>query len=136
MTPHHARVLVVDDDRDNADSLALLLGMHGHRVRVAYDGRSALQALDAGPADVVLLDLAMPDLTGLELARQVRQRPGMGHALLVCVSGYDREAHVERARQAGCDHYLIKPVDPADLLRLVAGHRPPGWTQPGPPSGA
>src|SRR5690242_10326326 len=110
-------VLVVDDDRDNADSLALLLRMYGYDARAAYGGRSALAAVQAAPADAVLLDLAMPGLHGLDLAREIRRQPGMGGALLVCISGYGQEHYVEQARQAGCDEHLLKPVDAGDLLR-------------------
>jgi CheY-like chemotaxis protein len=116
--PH--RVLVMDDDPDTADSSAAFLRLHGHAVRVAYDGPAALEALRQRPADVVLLDLAMPGLDGGELARRLREQDGMRDALLVCVSGFGRDEDRRRTREAGCDHHLIKPVAPADLLTLLA----------------
>jgi CheY-like chemotaxis protein len=112
-------VLAVDDDPDTADSLALALSLHGHEVRVAYNGPAALAAVQARPPDVVLLDLAMPGLDGYELARRLRRQPGMGDALLVCISGYGSDGHRERSRAAGCDHHLLKPVEVADILRLL-----------------
>ena len=118
-----ASVLVVDDDRDNADSLALLLRLSGYEAAIAYDGETALEAVRARPPQAVLLDLAMPGLSGHELARGLRAQPGMGTALLVCVSGYGREEDRRLSREAGCDHHLLKPVETRELLAVRAAVR-------------
>jgi CheY-like chemotaxis protein len=120
--PDSPRVLVVDDHRDTADSSRMVLEALGYRVvGVAYDGPSALAAARAEPPDVVLLDLAMPGMDGLTLARALRTLPGMAEAFLVCVSGYGRDEDRNSARAAGCDAHLLKPVEFAELERLLAG---------------
>jgi two-component system, OmpR family, response regulator len=108
--PPGLRLLVVDDNRDAADSLAMLLGLWGHRARVAYDGASALRAAGAEPPDAVLLDLGMPGLDGYDLATDLRP------AALIAVTGYADRAHRDRADAAGFDHFFVKPVD-LDALR-------------------
>jgi CheY-like chemotaxis protein len=113
------RILVVDDDRDTADSTRLLLELHGHNVRVAYDGASALAAAQAERPDVVLLDLAMPGMDGLALAHRLRALPGMAAAFLVCVSGYGQQRHRDSAHAAGCDLHLLKPAAVDELERLL-----------------
>jgi CheY-like chemotaxis protein len=114
------RVLVVDDCTDTADSLAELLGLWGYRPAVAYDGGTALVTAQAHPPDVVLLDLALPGLDGLEVARRLRQQPGLHGALVVAVTGYGDESFRRRADEAGFDCYLIKPLDLEWLRRLLA----------------
>src|SRR5262249_42439584 len=96
--------------------------MHGYRVRTAHDSHAATAAVRSTPPDVVLLDQALPGLSGLDLARLVRRRPGMGPALLVGISGHGQDADAEPSRTAGCDHHLVKPVDAKDLLRLLQRH--------------
>jgi CheY-like chemotaxis protein len=115
------RVLVVDDNRDNADSLALLLSAMGHRAAATHDGLSAEQEAQVMRFDLVLLDVAMPGMDGYELARRLRHQPGTAAALLVCFSGYADAAHRRLAREAGCDHFLAKPVDLTDLQRMLRG---------------
>jgi signal transduction histidine kinase/ActR/RegA family two-component response regulator len=114
------RILVVDDNRDSADSLALLLRLAGHAVRVAYDGRAALEAARAGPPEVVFLDLGMPGMDGHEVARRLREQDGMGRALLVAVSGYGQEEDRARSLAAGFDYHLVKPVEPGAVQALLA----------------
>jgi CheY-like chemotaxis protein len=113
-------VLVVDDHLDYADMLAFLVQLVGHDSRVAYDGAAALALVAERPADVVLLDLGMPGMDGYEVARKLRQLPGMAGALVVCVSGYGRDEDRRRALEAGCDTHLLKPADPLELLALLA----------------
>jgi two-component system, chemotaxis family, CheB/CheR fusion protein len=110
------RILVVDDDRDTADSMAILLQMHGHEVAAAYNGLSALLEASNRHPDVVLLDLGMPAMDGYELAKSLRHR--IPEAVLIALSGYTQDAHKTHAREAGIDHYLIKPVDPLQLHQL------------------
>jgi PAS domain S-box-containing protein len=109
-------VLIVEDNRDTADSLARMLEVWGHRVRVTADGASALAVMDNGAADVVLSDLGLPGMDGYELARRIRRHPKGRDLLLIAVSGYGQAGDKARALAAGFDHHLVKP---ADLLRLA-----------------
>jgi PAS domain S-box-containing protein len=113
------RVLLVEDSRDVADSLALLLTVKGHEVRIASDGLAALDVARAFRPDVVLLDIGLPKLDGLEVARRLRQEPGQ-NVLLVTLSGYGTQDDHRRSREAGCDAHLVKPVDPEVLLGMLA----------------
>ncbi len=114
------RILVVDDNVDAADTLALLLRVDGHEVRVVYDGEAALAAVAAGPPDVVLMDIGLPRLDGYEVARHLRQQPGLRGLVLIALTGWGQEEDRRRSREAGFDHHLTKPVDPDDLQRLLA----------------
>ena len=119
------RILVVDDNRDAADSLAMLLQMDGHEVRVAYAGKQALEIAASGfVPDVAILDLGLPDIDGYELARQLRLDPKMQRATLVALTGWGQDEHKQRAREAGFDHHLTKPVDPDRLVALIAAAEP------------
>jgi CheY-like chemotaxis protein len=104
------RVLVVDDNLDAAEGLAMLLGLRGHEVATAYDGQSAIeQARDIQP-DVVLLDIGLPRIDGFEVARRLREEHPARPMLLVALTGYGQERDRLRAREAGFDHHLLKPV--------------------------
>jgi len=112
------RVLVVDDNADAADSLAMLLQVRGDDVRVAYDGEEALAAeLDFRPA-VVLLDIGMPKLSGYEVARRIRDARGP-EVLIVAITGWGQDEDRQRSREAGFDHHFTKPVDYAALLEVI-----------------
>jgi CheY-like chemotaxis protein len=114
-----ARVLVVDDNRDAADSLAELLELLGHETATAYDGPSALeQALEVTPA-LVLLDIGLPDMNGYEVAAALRQQPGGGELKIVAVSGYGRDSDKDLSRKAGFDDHLVKPVAMETLEKLL-----------------
>jgi CheY-like chemotaxis protein len=117
------RILLVEDSRDVADSLALLLGVKGHEVRVAYDGLEALDAARAFRPDAVLLDIGLPELDGLHVARRLRQEPGLAGLLLVTLSGYGTEDDYRRSQESGRDAHLVKPVDPEVLLGMLAAER-------------
>lgn len=112
------RVVVVDDNRDNADTLNTLLTMMGHQVRVGYDGNAALRAAASAPFDAMLLDVGLPDLDGYEVARQLRAR-GIS-APLIAVSGYGQPRDKERALAAGFDRHLTKPVSIRDVATVLA----------------
>jgi signal transduction histidine kinase len=112
------RVLIVDDNRDAADSLAELLHVHGAEVRTAYDGESALQLHDR--FDAAVLDIGLPGMDGCELARRLRQAPGGAGLRLIALTGWGQEADRRRVAAAGFDHHLLKPVDPALLAELLA----------------
>jgi CheY-like chemotaxis protein len=109
--PGSLRVLVVDDNEDAADTLAMLLEMSGHEVLVEHGSHRALaRAVQAAP-QVCLLDIGLPDMDGAELARRLRALPETANALLVAVTGYGQESDRARAREAGFDHHLVKPID-------------------------
>jgi PAS domain S-box-containing protein len=113
------RVLVVDDNRDAAETLGEILELWDHDVRIAYDGASAVRlAAECGPA-VVLLDISMPGMDGYEVASALRRQAGLPRPFLIALTGYGQEADRQRARAAGFDHHLTKPVDPERLFRLL-----------------
>jgi two-component system CheB/CheR fusion protein len=105
------RILVVDDNQDAADTLAMLLDADGAEARAVYDGPSALAALPALRPHTVLLDLGMPDMDGLEVARRVRADPAWSGVRIVALTGWGQESDRERTRGAGFDFHLTKPVD-------------------------
>jgi signal transduction histidine kinase/CheY-like chemotaxis protein len=114
------RILVADDNRDAAESLALLLRASGHVVRVVFDGRSALDQIAGFQPSVAFLDIGMPAINGYDLARRIRQDPSNGPMHLVAVTGWGQEEDRRRAEAAGFDTHLVKPISPASLERLLA----------------
>jgi PAS domain S-box-containing protein len=114
------RVLVVDDNADAAHSLAALMTLDGHRVQVAHDGLEAIALMESHPAEAVLLDIGMPGLDGYEVARRLRARHGRGPRL-IAVTGWGQQRDLEKTRDAGFDHHLIKPVDYAALRACLPG---------------
>ena len=115
------RVLIVDDNADAADSLSMLLTLHGHRTRVAYGAAEALACIESFRPDIGLLDIGLPEMNGYDLAGRIRAMPG-GHAIrLVALTGYGQAEDQQRARAAGFDAHLIKPTDEASLQRVLAG---------------
>lgn len=121
--PPSRRVLVVEDNRDSADSLALLLRMMGHTVRTAYDGPEALEVAREFRPEVVLLDIGLPNLGGLEVARRLREDPDLKGSVLAALSGYGGEDDLRRSRQAGFDAHLVKPCELEQLQALLRGAR-------------
>src|SRR5215469_5384521 len=113
-------ILVVEDLHDSADSMGLLLQLWGYQAVVTYDGAGALAAASATPPDVVILDIGLPGMDGYEVARRLRQLPGMATALLVAITGYGRMADVLCCKEAGIDFHFLKPADPAELQELLA----------------
>jgi len=113
------RVLIVDDNADSAESLGTLLEMDGHATRVCHDGESALALAAAFEPEVILLDIGLPDLDGFEVARRTRALPNLAHPFLVAITGWGTDADVERARAAGFDAHLTKPVEYGELLRVL-----------------
>ena len=114
------RVLVVDDLVAAAESLEALLTINGYVVECAHDGRSALRLAQAMTPAVVVLDIGLPDMTGYELARALRETGACARSVLIALSGYGQEEHIRRAAEAGIDHYLVKPADLSALLNLVS----------------
>ena len=114
------RVLVVDDNLDAANALKMLVEEAGHLVRMAYTGPTALAAaLDYRP-DVMLLDIGLPELDGLEVAKRIRQEPLLRDIVLVAVTGYRQAADRQRVLEAGFDHYLVKPADFEKVRQILA----------------
>jgi PAS domain S-box-containing protein len=113
------RILVVDDNADAADTLALLLAAHGARARAVHDGPAALAALPAFAPDVVLLDLGMPEMDGFDVARAIRAG-GAALVRIVALTGWGQQADRERTRAAGFDHHMTKPVDLGALSDWLA----------------
>jgi PAS domain S-box-containing protein len=117
----HRRILVVDDNRDAAASLALLLGNFGHEVHVAHDGEAALERARELRPDTVLLDIGLPGINGYEVAAELRQLEGVRNAMLIAITGYGQDDDRKRSSNAGFDHHLVKPVNPVVLNDLLAG---------------
>jgi signal transduction histidine kinase/DNA-binding response OmpR family regulator len=112
-------MLLVDDNVDGAESLATLLRLVGHEVRVAHDGPAGIEAAAGWRPDVVVLDIGLPGMSGYEVARHLRTRPETQDAVLVAATGYGRDEDRKRSREAGFDHHLVKPVDLATLRPLL-----------------
>lgn len=119
MAWNQRRVLVVDDDRDNADTLARLLQRLGHVVATAHDGVEALTAAESFRPDAIVLDVSLPDGDGLELACRIRAAPWGRDVLLIAYTGWGHPDARRRSREAGFDHHLVKPVDVAQLAKLL-----------------
>ncbi len=115
------RILVVDDNKDAANSLSLLLEATGHQTRIAFDGPMALELSRDFLPDVVLLDIGLPGLNGYEVAKKMRQLPGLAKVVLVALTGYGREADRALSQTAGFDHHLVKPADFQLLQGILAG---------------
>jgi CheY-like chemotaxis protein len=120
--PHDRRILVVDDNRDAVDALAMMLRLSGNDVDVAYDGLSALGTAQSFRPDAVVLDIGLPGMDGYEVARRLRARPETSEALIVAVTGYGQNEDRERSCAAGFDHHLVKPIESEALLSLLAEH--------------
>ena len=115
--PNH-RVLVVDDNRDLADAEAWLLRLCGQTVQQAYDGPAALRIASVFKPDIVFIDLVMPHMNGLELARKLRELPG-AKPTIVALTGYDDTEYREGAAGAGFDGYITKPASTIDFLEFL-----------------
>jgi CheY-like chemotaxis protein len=114
------RVLVVDDNRDAADTLSALVRLWGHDCRAAYDGLAGLTAALAYRPDCVVLDLRMPRMDGYQLARRVRAAPEFAGVKLVALSAESGDGHAQLTEEAGFDYTLTKPADPVELRRILA----------------
>jgi len=114
------RVLIADDLKDSADSLAILLSMSGHEAQTAYDGEEAIRKAARLKPDVAFLDIGMPKMNGYDLCKRIRAEEWGRHAFLVAVTGWGQEGDRRRAKEAGFDFHIVKPVDPARLMELMA----------------
>jgi CheY-like chemotaxis protein len=117
-------VLVVDDNVDAAESLAMVLRFAGHDTRQAHDGVQAMKVAEQFRPDVVLLDIGLPIMNGYEACRRLRQEPWSRSMLLVALTGWGQEEDREQSRDAGFDVHMVKPVDHEALLSVIARSTP------------
>jgi PAS domain S-box-containing protein len=118
--PRGRRVLVVDDNQDSADSMAMLLAMQGYTVRQAYHGREALDVAAEFEPEAVLLDIGLPEMSGYEVAAGLRRLPAGRDIMIIAMTGYGQDSDRERSAAAGFDHHLVKPVPLEPLHELLA----------------
>jgi CheY-like chemotaxis protein len=113
------RILLADDNRDAAESLAIILRLEGHDVELAHDGSSALRSFAEHRPDVALLDIGMPQASGYEVARKIRAGPDGASVLLIAITGWAQDSDRAASRAAGFDHHLTKPIEPETLIGLL-----------------
>lgn len=114
------RILAVDDNRDSATSLALMLKLLGNEVATAHDGLEAVTVAERFHPEVVLMDLGMPRLNGLEATRRIREQPWGKSMVVIALTGWGQDSDKQRSREAGCDGHLVKPVNLSDLHKLLS----------------
>jgi len=119
------RVVVADDNFDGAEALATLLELLGNEVHVAHDGIEAVEVTERVRPDLVLMDLGMPRLNGLDATRQIRQRPWANSVTIIALTGWGLDSHRQDSRAAGCDGHLVKPIGVAQLKEVLTGLMPP-----------
>ncbi len=118
-TEPRLRILIVEDNRDAAISLKILLELYGHEVQVAYTGPEGVQKAHEAPPDVVVCDIGLPGLDGYGVARHLRSHPDTANARLIAVTGYGGEEDRRRSLESGFDYHLTKPADPDQLRQLL-----------------
>ena len=118
--PRPRRILVVDDHKDAARVLGILLNSLGHEVQTANDGRQALDAVASFRPEIVFCDIGLPTIDGYEVARRVRQQPDLNGIKLIALTGWGQDQDKQRTREAGFDHHLVKPVAVKTLRELLA----------------
>jgi CheY-like chemotaxis protein len=114
------RILIVDDNRDGAASLAMLLTVMGNDTRTAHDGMQGVELAEAFRPDLIVLDIGLPKLNGFDACRRIRKMPWSKDTLIVAATGWGQDEDRKRSHEAGFDHHLVKPVDAAELNRLLA----------------
>jgi PAS domain S-box-containing protein len=119
-SPAARRILVVDDNHDSALTLAMMLELMGHEIETAHDGHDALLAAERSKPDTMLLDIGMPGLNGYEVAARLRRHDWGRKIVLIALTGWGQERDKQRARDAGFDYHLVKPVEPRALLAMLA----------------
>jgi CheY-like chemotaxis protein len=113
------RILVADDNRDSARTLAMMLKFMGNEVRAAHDGQEAVDLAASYQPDVVLLDIGMPKLNGYDAARHIREQPWSRDVVLIALTGWGQEEDKRRSQEAGFDHHLVKPIEPVVLEKVL-----------------
>jgi PAS domain S-box-containing protein len=121
--PSHSRILIVEDNADVADTMAMVLTEKGHDVRIAPHGKAALDVADTWPCDVFLIDIGLPDISGYDLVKQLRERHCSKSAYMIAVSGHAQRSAIEHSLHAGFDRHLVKPVDFESLTALLNADR-------------
>jgi len=114
------RILVVDDNRDSADTLAKLLALSGHETQTAYDGIEAVAAVEKFLPDLVLLDIGLPKLDGYEACRRIRRMPGGERIVIIAMTGWGQEQDRRKSKEAGFNGHLVKPLEYGALMKLLA----------------
>jgi CheY-like chemotaxis protein len=114
------RILIVDDNRDGAETMSMLLNMSGHETHVAHTGTEALEIAARLRPDIGLLDIGLPDFSGYEVAGRIRHEAWGKHMLLIAITGWGQADDKRQALTAGFDHHLTKPIDPTQLEALFA----------------
>jgi CheY-like chemotaxis protein len=114
------RILIVDDNVDGADSLAVMLNILGNDTRTAYDGQTGVQEAERFRPDVALFDIGLPKLNGYEACQRIRKQPWGKGVVLIAVTGWGQEDDRRRSQEAGFDYHMVKPVDPQALMKLLA----------------
>jgi len=120
-TPTSLRILIVDDNRDSADSLAAMLRIVGNDVRTAYDGQAGVDEAAIVRPHVIIFDIGMPTLNGYEACRRIRQQAWGAGVVVIAMTGWGQDEDRRRAHDAGFDHHVVKPVDLPTLMKLLAG---------------
>jgi len=118
------RILVVDDNRDSATTLALLLKMTGNQTQTAFDGLAAIKTAEAFRPQVILLDIGLPKMNGHDTCRAIRQQPWGKDVLILALTGWGQEEDRRKTAEAGFDNHLVKPVDPVALNKLISDSKP------------
>jgi CheY-like chemotaxis protein len=114
------RILIVDDNRDSADSLSMMLRLTGNDTRTAYDGEEGVELAGEFRPDVLLLDIGLPKLDGRAACRRIREQPWGKGIVIIAVTGWGQDEDRRLSHEAGFDHHIVKPVDPNSLLKLLA----------------
>jgi CheY-like chemotaxis protein len=118
--PPRRRILVVDDNRDGAESLTMMLRLLGNEVRTAGDGLEAIEVAEQFHPELILMDVGMPRLNGYDATRRIRREPWGSDITIVALTGWGQDHDREASRDAGCDAHLVKPVSLEDLQRTLA----------------
>lgn len=119
-TAAHCKVLIVDDNLDAAESLAILMKLAGHEVRMAFDGIEAVKTAETFLPHIVFLDLGLPKLSGSEAARHIRQQPWSKGMVLVALTGWGHEKDRRKSREEGFDDHVVKPASLEDLSKIIS----------------
>ena len=125
------RVLVVDDDQDSAEGLAMLCRQAGHAVDVAHDGPTAIEKAKSFRPEVVVLDIGLPGMDGIDTCRELRRMAQEPRPLVIAVTGWGLSDDYDRTLTAGFDHHLVKPVEPQQFLAMLSGVQSQDTVGPG-----
>lgn len=113
------RILVVDDNRDSAISLGMMLSLMGNEIQTAHDGLEAVETAERFNPDVILLDIGLPKLNGYEACKRIRQQPWGSGILMIACTGWGQDEDIQRATEAGFCQHIVKPIDPMVLEKML-----------------